>query len=358
MNQDGGLPSILVVDDDKEVLFSFKVWLGSEGFNPFTAENGTEALKILEEEPVEIALVDYRLEKENGLAVAEKLKTADESLKIIIITGYPSHETAVQSIKAGLFDYLSKGTSNEKIMETLRKALRARKTEILEKGEAAAGEPLLKFLVVCKHSFIKERLENFSSKHPDFRLMKTFNSVEQLQETASVPQVDAALICATCCIETFDKAFPFFSDFYKVLPLVKPVLFNQYFTEKEKVDLIRIGVRGFFSIDMDSERLEKALLLIKQGEIWASRRLAGLAIPSGPEYLKNYMQDSTGGFDLSGREKEILQAMVVGLKNKEIADKLFISEVTVKSHINRIYKKFGVHNRTRAIRFVMENNIL
>jgi DNA-binding NarL/FixJ family response regulator len=298
------------------------------------------------------------LEKENGLEVAEKLKAVDESLKIIIITGYPSHETAVRSIKAGLFDYLSKGSSNEKILETLRKALRARKTEILEKGETAGGEPLLKYLVVCKHSFIKERLENFSFKRPDFRLMKTFNSVEQLKEAGSVPQVDVALICATCCIETFDNAFPFFNDFYKMLPLVRPVLFNQHFSEKEKIDLIRIGVRGFFSIDMDSERLEKALLSIKQGEIWASRRLAGLSIPSGPEYLKNYMQVSTMDFSLSGREKEILQAMVVGLKNKEIADKLFISEVTVKSHINRIYKKFGVNNRTRAIRFAMENNIL
>lgn len=357
MSRDG-LPSILVVDDDKEVLFSFRVWLGSEGFNPITATNSADALKILEEEPIEAALVDYRLEKETGLDVAEKLKAADESLKIIIITGYPSHETAVQSIKSGLFDYLSKGTSNDKILDTLRKALRARKIEIQEKGYAAAEEPLLKFLVVCKHSFIKERLENFSSRQSEFQLMKTFNSIEQLKETASVPQVDIALICATCCIETFDQAFPFFNDFYKVLPLVKPVLFNQHFPEKEKVDLLRIGVRGFFSIDMNSERLEKALLSIKEGEIWASRRLAGLAIPSGPEYLKNYMQGITGDFDLSGREKEILQAMVVGLKNKEIADKLFISEVTVKSHINRIYKKFGVNNRTRAIRFAMENNIL
>jgi DNA-binding NarL/FixJ family response regulator len=357
MNQDSQ-SSILIVDDDRDVLASFRVWLSSEGFQPLTASNSAEALKILGEERVEVALLDFRLGTENGLTVANMLKAVDENLKTIIITGYPSHEAAVASIKAGLFDYLSKGTANEKILETVKNAIKARKEEMEEKGEALFKTPLLKFIVVCKHSLITERLGSFSLNFPDFKLIKTYNSIEELSKLEYVPEVDIAMVCATCCIDSFENTFVYFNEFYKILPTVKPIIFNETFSEQQKIDLIRIGVRGFFSIDMDSKTLEKALSSIEKGEIWTSRKLTSLAVPSGPEYLKDYIPEEVDTHGLSGREKEILRAMVMGLKNKEIADKLFISEMTVKSHINRIYKKFAVNNRAKAIRFARENRIL
>jgi len=350
-------PSILIVDDDKEVLTSFKIWLNGKGFRPLTALNSKEALKILDEETIEVALLDFRLGTENGLTVAKMLKEADENLKIIMITGYPSYDTAVESIKAGLFDYLSKGSSNEKILETIKKAIHARKKEIREKGKSLSGENILKFIVICKHSLIKERLGSFSVNYPDFKMIKTFTSLEDLKETEYVPYVDVAMVCATCCIETFENSFPFFNEFYQVLPRIKPVLFNEHFSESEKVSLIRIGVKGFFSVDIDSEKLDEAFSLIKKGEIWTSRRLLNLAIQSGPEYLEKYLVNMDA-YGLSSREKDILKAMSVGLKNKEIADKLFISENTVKTHVNKIYKKFGVKNRTQAIRFALDKKIL
>lgn len=357
MNPDYQL-SILIVDDDKDVLTSFRVWLSSEGFTPFTASSSSEALKILDEEDVAVALLDFRLGTESGLTTAKMLKEVDGNLKIIIITGYPSPETAVESIKAGLFDYLSKGTSNEKILKTIQNAVRTRHKEMREKGEIISRPPLLKFIAVCNHSLIKERLANFSLNFPDYKMIKTYNCLDKLQESGYVPEVDVAMVCATCCIDSFDGAFGFFNEFYKILPTVKPILFNESFSDDQKVDLIRIGVRGFFSIDMDSKTMERAFLLIKKGEMWASRRLTSLAVPSGPEYLADYLSEEVETHGLSGREKQILRAMISGLKNKEIADKLFISEMTVKSHINRIYKKFGVNNRARAILYARENKIL
>ncbi len=354
---DNNQTSILVIDDDREVLVSFQIWLEGEGYTSFTASNSAEAIKALEEHTIDVALVDFKLATEDGLAVAELLKKIDKDLKIIIITGYPSYETALKSMKAGLFDYLSKGESNEKIIETIRKAVRERDRERIENGEAHPRESFLKFIVICKHSLIKERLDAFSKKYPDFKLMRTYNSLQHFLKAEYVPEVDIALVCTTCCIKTFDDSFAFFDELYKALPMVKPILFNEYFNDTEKVELIKIGVKGFFSIDMDSEKLEKALSLIKKGEIWTSRKLINRAVPDGPEYLKT-IRSHLDSYGLSTREKEILKALVLGLKNKEIADKLFISEMTVKSHINRIYKKFGVNNRARAIRFAMENKIL
>lgn len=352
------IPNVLIVDDDREVLLSFKVWLSSEGFNPLTATNSAEALEVLKEHTVTVALLDFRLESENGMEVADNLRAVDQNLKIIIITGHPSHETAVASMKAGLFDYLSKGTSNDKILETIRHAARAWETEMREKGLSEPKAPRLTFAVVCRHSLIIERLQTFSKNRPDYRFIKSFSSLTEMKEQTYLPEVDVSLVCASCCIASHDGSFPFFNELYQLLPLVKPVVFNERFSDKQKVDLIRVGVKGFFSVDMDGDTMEKALLAIKAGEFWTSRKLVSMAIPSGPEFLKDYMENSGQSYGLSNREKEILQAMALGLKNREIAEKLFISEVTVKSHVNRIFKKFGVDNRSRAIRFAAENKIL
>lgn len=356
MNQESK-SSILIVDDDNEVLTSFKIWLKSEGFKPLTALNSKEALKIIDEERAEVAMLDFRLGTENGLTVAKMLNAIDEDLKIIIITGFPSYDSAVESIKSGLFDYLSKGSSNEKILETIKNAIHAREREIFKKGEAPFRVPVLKFIVICNHSLIKERLGIFSLNHPDFKLMRTFNSIDHLKEAQYVPEIDIALICATCCTENYNASLNFFQEFYKLLPLVKPVVFNENFSEGDKVNLIKIGVKGFFSIDIDSEKLEKALSLIKKGEIWTSRRLSNLAIQSGPDYLKNYLSEDTEFLKLSVREKETLKLMVMGFKNREIAEKLFISEMTVKTHANKIFKKLGVNNRAKAILFALEKKI-
>jgi DNA-binding NarL/FixJ family response regulator len=62
-------------------------------------------------------------------------------------------------------------------------------------------------------------------------------------------------------------------------------------------------------------------------------------------------------FGLTAREIEILRTMALGLKNKEIADKLFISEKTVKTHINRVFKKLGVATRAKAVLTAVENQI-
>ena len=350
-------PAILIVDDDQEVLISFTIWLNGEGFKTYSALTSAEALKILEAETVDVALLDFKLGTENGLTAAKMLKEAYEDLKIIIITGYPSYDTAVESIKSGMFDYLSKGESNEKILETIKGAIEARKKELQEKDGPVLREKILKFIVICKHSLIKERLQSFSLNYPDFKLMRSFNSLKGLKETANVPEVDIAMVCVTCCIETFEDRVAFFDELYNLLPMVKPVIFNEHFPDREKVDLIRMGVRGFFSIDMDSETLGKAFSLIKKGEMWVSRKLSSLALPGGQEYIKNYLAGRES-YGLSPREKEILQAMVQGLKNIEIGNRLFISENTVKTHINNIYKKFGVKNRYRAIRMALDKKIL
>jgi DNA-binding NarL/FixJ family response regulator len=352
-------PTILVVDDDKQVLRSLKIWFRNEGFNAVTASNAEEALNLSKEKPAEVALVDLRMSTEDGISVSKQLREMDEQLKIIIMTGFPSYETAVRAMKVGVFDYISKGSSNEKIMAVVKKAMEERrkdkKTDI-EKKEIVRDR--VTFVLFCNHSLIKERLENFSKAKPEFTLVKSFPAINHFKAMGVSQEIDVALVCASCNLKVLKDAYNILPELYRNYPGIKPVLINENFTDPEKVELLKLGIRGFFSRSLDSETLQRALRYVKKGEIWVSRSVTYLSLKDMAKYKSSPVLPDKSRFGLTDREIEILRTMVLGLKNKAIAEKLFISEKTVKTHVNRIFKKLGVTNRSQAILTVMENKIL
>jgi len=107
--------------------------------------------------------------------------------------------------------------------------------------------------------------------------------------------------------------------------------------EKQLPELLLRGVCGILPPDADSDMLKKAVKIIYSGELWLDRKL-----------LKNILYNVTSmekKIDLTKKEKEIVSLICHGCRNKEIAQRLDISEQTVKSHCNRIYKKVGVSDR-------------
>lgn len=107
--------------------------------------------------------------------------------------------------------------------------------------------------------------------------------------------------------------------------------------ERQLPELLLRGVCGILPPDADSDMLKKAVKIIYSGELWLDRKL-----------LKNILYNVTSmekKIDLTRKEKEIVSLICNGCRNKEIAQRLDISEQTVKSHCNRIYKKVGVSDR-------------
>jgi two-component system response regulator DegU len=108
-------------------------------------------------------------------------------------------------------------------------------------------------------------------------------------------------------------------------------------SERKIPDLILKGVYGILSSDADSVILKEAIRVAHSGELWLDRKI-----------IKNILcriNHEEKSIDLTKREREIVSLICLGYRNKEIAQKLDISEQTVKSHCNRIYKKVGVTDR-------------
>lgn len=100
---------ILVVDDDKSVRGFLELFLKTKGYaNVLTAENGEDAVKIVEKENVKLILLDVMLPGINGIEVLRRVKAINKDVNVIMITGYPDETKAKEAIKEGVYDYIIK----------------------------------------------------------------------------------------------------------------------------------------------------------------------------------------------------------------------------------------------------------
>jgi DNA-binding NtrC family response regulator len=105
---------ILVVDDEAIIRESLRDWLGDVGYQALTAENGFQALEIIEKEKPGVAIVDLVMPGMDGIELLKRAKEISPSIEVIIITAYGSIPTAIAAMKEGAYDYLEKPFCPEK----------------------------------------------------------------------------------------------------------------------------------------------------------------------------------------------------------------------------------------------------
>ena len=115
---------ILVVDDEENMLRLFKKVLGRSGYDVLTATTGTEALRLLREQPIDIIISDLVMPILNGLELLKEVKTYYPDIPFIVLTAYGTIKSAVEAIKSGAFDYLTKPFQKDEIVMTLERALK------------------------------------------------------------------------------------------------------------------------------------------------------------------------------------------------------------------------------------------
>ena len=100
--------TILFVDDEESILDVASQYFQRQGYQTFTACNGVEALEIFEKETVDCCFTDINMPEMNGLELAENIRRLDSTMPVIVMTGYPSLENTIQTLKNGVVDFLIK----------------------------------------------------------------------------------------------------------------------------------------------------------------------------------------------------------------------------------------------------------
>lgn len=118
---------ILIIDDEINIGILLSKFLTKNGFEVKTSTNGNHALELMTKDFFNLVLCDFRLEDTDGREMLKKIKHSYPSTGVIIITGYSDIKLAVELIKMGAFDYITKPLYPDEILNTINKAIEAQK---------------------------------------------------------------------------------------------------------------------------------------------------------------------------------------------------------------------------------------
>src|SRR5215218_5225902 len=117
------MQKILVIDDDRDMCLLLKRFLSKHGFEVVEANTSKRATELLEASEYDLVLCDFRLDGTDGKSMLIKIKDRYPNVPVIIITGYSDIKIAVEVMKLGAYDYVTKPLFPDEIILTIRKAL-------------------------------------------------------------------------------------------------------------------------------------------------------------------------------------------------------------------------------------------
>lgn len=117
------MKNILIIEDDVSFCLMMKTFLAKKGFQVFSAFSFKEATVILNDQQIDLVLTDVRLPDSDGIEILKFIKEVNPSTQVILMTGYTDIKTAVNVMKMGAFDYVSKPINSDELLLTINKAL-------------------------------------------------------------------------------------------------------------------------------------------------------------------------------------------------------------------------------------------
>jgi DNA-binding NtrC family response regulator len=160
--------SLLLVDDDRHVLHSMADWLREQGYKVETATDYNTAVAAIDRKPADLLLVDIRLADRDGFDVLAYSREKNPATPVIMVTGYGTVETAVEALRAGAFDLLTKPLIDEELEVAIHRALNQR--EVLEENKQLKAQLDLRFGIgnIVGH---------------DHRMQRVFDMIESIADT-------------------------------------------------------------------------------------------------------------------------------------------------------------------------------
>jgi PAS domain S-box-containing protein len=117
-------PQILLMEDESSVALGLQIALREKGFGVDLAVTGKSALNTLSQKAFDLFVADLRLPDMDGMEIVKQVKNENTKTEVIVITGYPSLDTAVEAMKSGAFNYLPKPFSEEEFLSVVQGALK------------------------------------------------------------------------------------------------------------------------------------------------------------------------------------------------------------------------------------------
>jgi two-component system, NarL family, response regulator DegU len=213
-------------------------------------------------------------------------------------------------------------------------------------------ESKIRILIADSQNLFREGLRQILSQEKHMQILAESESGQQLLTQMAELKPDVVLL---------DFNMPDMDKLELIAAVrdngAKPLALTAEADEDKIVESLKAGAWGHLSKNTTRQVLIKAIEAVHRGELWVERKMICRV------FEREFVPDSGDKVDedqpreLSAREGEVLSLLVKGFTNKEIGEELFVSEKTVKNHLNSIFRKIGVSGRLKAILYALKRGL-
>ena len=222
---------------------------------------------------------------------------------------------------------------------------------IIVSNEGGLIKMAIKIMIADDHSMIREGLKSLLELEGDIQVVAEAEDGVDCLEKLKICTPDVLLLDINMPRKNGLEVLQTLKSSKSKVKVLVLTVHNEVEYLMKAVD---IGVDGYILKDSESAELKKAIFSIVEGENYIQPSL----IPSLNSKMIEKNRDEGKIESLTKRELEVLKLLAVGMYNKEVAEKLNISERTVKNHVSNIFKKIEVTDRTQAAVFAIRNNLI
>jgi DNA-binding NarL/FixJ family response regulator len=223
--------------------------------------------------------------------------------------------------------------------------------------KAGVARPTIGILVVEDHEVVRLGLRHLLGKHAHMKIVGEATNPADALALASSEQPEIIILDLCLGNENGTDIIP---ELQRVAEESRIIVLTAVQDEEELRRASRLGAMGVIAKDAPADMLIKAIERVHAGELWLNRRLTAALVAElrrpGDEINGNGERKMIA--QLSNRERDIISLIGEGLKNKQIAARLYISETTVRHHITSILGKLQVTDRLELLIFAYKNNLV
>ena len=215
---------------------------------------------------------------------------------------------------------------------------------------------LIKIVIVGDYSIFRTALRMLVETEKNLKVVAEVSKISEISNLPSIQQPDLILVDLPDEGDNSDL-FPFLMQSSDNRPIL--ILTGSNDSELYQ-KCLRLGINGLILKEKSADVLFKAIERVHKGEFWFDRSLMGQTIRQlvNEKQVLDENPRNTAHDGLTEREKQVVNLICKGLKNKDIADKLFITETTVRHHLTSIFEKLALTSRLELVVYAFRHKLV
>lgn len=201
----------------------------------------------------------------------------------------------------------------------------------------------IRLFIVDDHHVVRMGLQSMLRREPDIKVVGTAGSGAEALEALKKDDIDVLLTDLRMQGMSGDVLV---SELRKLKPNVRSVILTNYHSDEDVFSAIKAGAMAFVLKTATMEQVLDAVRSVHAGRRWI------------PPHIADQLAQRLARNPISARENEVLQLLARGFRNREIGQKLFISENTVRNHVISLLEKLGTTHRTEGIAIALQQGLV